>query len=207
MTGWIIFIVSAVIVLTCCLPVGIQAEYGGQQLLVRLKVGPLRISLYPVKKKERSVKAGIGKESSVPSDRSCPKLSPEKLIHLLRLIGPEVWGLLLRIQKRLRVDRLHLKLTIGGTDPADVVLCYGRIYAAVGTIWQPMVEQLHIRDGRIHMGLDFERSDCKVEGDLALSLRVFVLIGLALCIAGKGIRIWNTLRQEDKTEKQDRKAA
>ena len=53
--GWLIAL--AVLVLLGCLPVGISAIYDVSGPLVRLIAGPIRITLFPTKKKDKPKKA------------------------------------------------------------------------------------------------------------------------------------------------------
>ena len=54
MTGWLIAL--GVLVLLAIIPLGISAFYNSDGFLTRLVLGPVRLTVYPSKKKDKSSK-------------------------------------------------------------------------------------------------------------------------------------------------------
>ena len=65
-------------------------------------------------------------------------------------------------RRKLRVDRLEMKLIMAGGDPCDLAINYGRAWAAVGTLQTQMERFLKIRKRNVEVECDFVASETKV---------------------------------------------
>lgn len=212
--GW--WIALAVLLLLALLPVGVCAGYGEQGGWVRLVLGPVRIRLYPRRKKPEdkqapddagSARPAAGKTEKTPAHKKQkPKADAKKdaekdtkkdaeespsggSVENLKVLLPAALELLSGLRRRLRVRRLELYVCLAGEDPCDVALNYGRAWAAVGN-FMPWLERF-FRIGRrdIQIDCDFAAEQTTVRGrvDAVLGLgQLTVLLIRALVRAAKG---------------------
>ena len=103
----------------------------------------------------------------------------------------------------MRVTPLTLSVTLGGArDPAETAELYGWLH---GAVWggMPVLEQLLvIPDPRIHIGMDFDSPEPRLEGSVGIRARVGTLLTAGLGVAVPVLR-W--LSQMEKRNR-DRKA-
>ena len=135
--GW--WIALGVIFLLGILPLGISARYSGEGPLLRVVIGPVRLTLFPRKKKEKKPKPAKKaaeqpkkQEEPLPKPPQPPKQEPaadkkEKggsLLDFLPLVKVAL-NFLGDFRRKLRVNRLELKLILAGGDPCDLAVNYG----------------------------------------------------------------------------------
>lgn len=160
--GWLIAL--AIVLLIVSIPVGALVQYDSGGFLVRLIVGFFRFTLIPFpKRKKKPTDKADAKGDSAEQDASRPQ--PEKpasqeaekkggsyrdFLPLMELL----LDFLNQFRKKLRVNRLELKLILAGDDPCDLAVNYGRAWAALGNLL-PMLER----------GFLIEKRDCEVECD------------------------------------------
>ena len=98
------------------LRLGVLAGYGPEGTQVKLRVGPFLFQVFPGKKKKRKKKPKK-KQKAAPKEK--PKPDVKALLSLAREllpVGVEAMG---GFRRRLRIDRLSLRLIWGEEDPAD----------------------------------------------------------------------------------------
>ena len=106
-------------------------------------------------------------------------------------------------RRRLRVDQLELKLTIGAADPGDAAIRYGQANALLGSIWQPLTEAFHVEEGRAQVEVDFTAAAPVLTGQVSLSLKLYQLLWLGLHF---GLRALSTYVNHRNRHKQQREA-
>ncbi len=213
MSGWAIFgLVLLVFFALGQIHIGIGAEYTQDGLIVRARLGLIRIKVFPLPKKEKKPKKQKPekektKKSLKPKDRE--KTAKEKLEWALEL-AQEFVPLALEAAgcfwHKLVVDRLELCLTIGSSDPADTAMLYGQANAALGAIWQPLTQAFHVRDGRAHVQVDFDAQTVSLTGQAALSLKIGQIIWLGIHFGVKALVRFLQFRKHQKAKQQERKA-
>ena len=101
--------------------------------------------------------------------------------------GQEALDFLGSFRRKLRVNRLDLKLTMAGDDPCDLAINYGRAWAAVGNL-MPQLERLFvIKDRNIEVACDFTASQTLVEFRSEVTITLGRLLSLAVVY---GIRVF-----------------
>ena len=149
---------SAVVLLALAvIPLGVRIRYNDAGFLLRVIAGPVKITVFPRKKKpkkqktkQKKQKAGKRPESTDSGDTppQAPKPVPEpkekggSLTRFLPLVklGLKFLG---DFRRKLRVDNLFLRLILAGDDPCDLAVNYGRAWAAVGNL-MPQLERLFV---------------------------------------------------------------
>ena len=208
--GW--WIALGVVFLLGILPLGVSARYGGEGALLRVIAGPVRLTLFPRKKKEKKPKPPPktdkqpgSEEESLPKPPQPPKQEPpadrkEKggsLRDFLPLVKV-VLNFLGAFRRRLRVNRLELKLILAGGDPCDLAVNYGRAWAAVGNL-MPRLERLFVIKKRdVEVECDFTASETLVIARLDLTVTLGRLLGLAIVYGIRALKEFQKLQKKRK---------
>lgn len=188
---------------------GAEGEYTPQRVGVWLRVGGLRWQLYPGKRRNKQPEqARHPAKPPKEQGKSGSALTPGMLFRLARRLLPVALEGANDFRRRLQVDLLHLEVLVGAADPAETARRYGRINALLGSVWEPAVEALHIRDGRVHVSADFTRTSPALYGRISLSLTASQLLWLGLRYGPKCLRIFLDVRKQEKAAgTRQRKAA
>lgn len=205
---WILGVLTLLVLLLLFLRVGVRVELGETGNTIDLKVGPFHFRVFPGKSKpkkpeeptEKPVKSA---DQSGEQKKSGMKFSPAAILDLLRTIWPPLRRGLERTRRSIRVKPLRLSLTIGGEeDPAAAAQLYGELHGAVWTLMPILEELLVIYQPYVHIGLDFDTAENRVEGSFGLSIRVGTVLGL---LFGVGIPAFRWLLRQNRQEKTEGK--
>ena len=188
-----IWITAAFLLALAILPLGIHVRYNEAGFLLRVIAGPLKITVFPRKKKPKKQKAGKRPESTDSGDTppQPPKPVPEpkekggSLTRFLPLVklGLKFLG---DFRRKLRVDNLFLRLILAGDDPCDLAVNYGRAWAAVGNL-MPQLERLFVIKKRdIQVECDFTAEETRVIAHMDITITLGRLLTLAVVY---GIRV------------------
>ena len=195
-----IWITAAVLLALAILPLGIHVRYNEAGFLLRVIAGPLKITVFPRKKKPKKQKAKQKKQNAEKSPESTdsgdtppqpPKPLPEpkekggsltRFLPLVRL-GLKFLG---DFRRKLRVDNLCLRLILAGDDPCDLAVNYGRAWAAIGNLI-PQLERLFVIKKRdIQVECDFTAEEISVIAHVDITITLGRLLTLAVVY---GIRV------------------
>ena len=195
-----IWITAAILLALAVLPLGVRIRYNEAGFVLKVIAGPLKITVFPRKKKPKKQKVKQKKkkvaekaEPAVCEEKSPqpPKTQPEKkekggsLTRFLPLVklGLKFLG---DFRRKLRLDNLYLRLILAGDDPCDLAVNYGRIWAAVGNL-MPQLERLFvIRKRDIQVECDFASAETTVVAHLDISITLGRLLALVIFY---GVRI------------------
>lgn len=185
--GWLITL--GILTLLAILPLGVSVKYDSEGPLVRLIMGPVRLTLFPRPKKEKKPKKKKEKKEKQPKEQQKAKEEPTakpqtaaveektqpqkksggKLTDFLPLVKT-VLDFLGDFRRKLRVDRLDLKLIMAADDPCDLAVNYGRAWAAVGNLMPKLEQWLVIKKRNIEVECDFEAGETLVIARLDLTI-------------------------------------
>ena len=195
-----IWITAAFLLALAILPLGIRVRYNEAGFLLRVIAGPLKITVFPRKKKPKKQKAKQKKQNAEKSPESTdsgdnppqpPKPLPEpkekggsltRFLPLVRL-GLKFLG---DFRRKLRVDNLCLRLILAGDDPCDLAVNYGRVWAAASNLL-PQLERLFVIKKRdIQVECDFTAEEISVIAHVDITITLGRLLTLAVVY---GIRV------------------
>ena len=195
-----IWITAAFLLALAILPLGIRVRYNEAGFLLRVIAGPLKITVFPRKKKPKKQKAKQKKQIAEKSPESTdsgdnppqsPKPLPEpkekggsltRFLPLVRL-GLKFLG---DFRRKLRVDNLCLRLILAGDDPCDLAVNYGRVWAAASNLL-PQLERLFVIKKRdIQVECDFTAEEISVIAHVDITITLGRLLTLAVVY---GIRV------------------
>ena len=206
--GW--WIALGVIFLLGILPLGVSARYNGDGALLRVILGPIRLTLFPRRKKEKKPKSPKKndvqpqkQEETLPSPPQPPKQEPSEkekggsLLDFLPLVKVAL-NFLGDFRRKLRVNCLELKLILAGGDPCDLAVNYGKAWAAVGNL-MPQLERLFVIKKRdVEVECDFTASETLVIARLDLTITLGRLLGLAVVYGVRAMREFIKLQKKRK---------
>ena len=180
--GWLI--TAGIIFLLAVLPLGVRIRYNSEGLLVKVIAGPVKITVFPLPKKEKkekkkkSTKEQPEQEENLPKPPQPPKKPKEKkpkeekggsLLDFLPLVKVAV-DFLGDFRRKLRLNNLELKLIMAGDDPCDLAVNYGRAWAAVGNLMPQLEKWFVIKKRNIEVECDFTASETLVIAHLDLTI-------------------------------------
>lgn len=185
--GWLIFL--AILIGLGCVPLGVRLRYDEDGPLAAVLLGRLPIVLYPVpgwlkkltsrekKDGEKKPKKEKPKKEKPPKDTvgEAPQGgSWKKFLPLVRL-GLHFLG---DFRRKLRVNRLVLRLTLAGDDPCDLAVNYGRAWAAVGNLLAALERAFVIQKRDVEVQCDFLAEETKVVFAMDLTITLGRILGL-----------------------------
>lgn len=181
--GW--FIALGVIALLAVLPLGVRFQYDSSGAVLCILAGPLRFRVFP-SKKEKSKKEKPKKEKKPSKEaKSGAKKKGGNLKDFMPLVQTAL-DFLGDFRRKLRVRRLELNLILGGGDPCDLAINYGKAWAALGNLW-PRLEQIFVIKKRdVEIQCDFEASQTLVTACVEVTITLGRLLALAVIY---GIRV------------------
>ena len=197
MMGWLIAL--AVLVLLAILPLGASVLYDEDGPRVRIVAGPLKIQVFPLKKKPKKNKP---KAEKPKKDQKSKKAAPEgekpepfpkpktggSWTDFLPLVRVAL-DLLNDLRRKLRVDHLKLHLTMAGDDPCDLAVNYGRMNASLATLIAQLERFLVIKKRDVHIDCDFAASETVILARLDLTITLGRILSIA---AVYGVRALTT---------------
>ena len=143
----IIGMILLLFLLLSLLRVGAIVDFGGE-LRVRLRVGPVKLTVLPRKEKKAQKKAAEA-AGETPEEKTKPKAAgghrlPKLSFPELRELAGTVLGALKRTLRRTcrrtRIDPLEVGVIFAGDDPADTAQTYG--YANAGNVYDKFTVEL-----------------------------------------------------------------
>ena len=195
--GWLIAL--AVLILLAILPLGASVLYDEDGPRVRIVAGPMKIQVFPLKKKPKKNKP---KAEKPKKDKKPKKAAPEgekpepfpkpktggswtDFLPLVRI----ALDLLNDLRRKLRVDHLKLHLTMAGDDPCDLAVNYGRMNASLAALIAQLERFLVIKKRDVHIDCDFAASETVILARLDLTITLGRILSIA---AVYGVRALTT---------------
>ena len=178
--GWLI--AAGVLVFIAILPVGVSALYNEDGPLVNLLIGPVKILLFPGKKKESKEKKEKPKkakksEKETSGSKKKTKKKGGSIEDFLPLVD-KVLDFLDAFRRKLRVDHLEMKLVLGGGDPCDMAVNYGKAWAALGNLMPLLNRAFVIKKRDLEVECDFLADTTVITARLDLTITVGRVLSL-----------------------------
>lgn len=190
--GWLV--TAGILVLLAVLPLGVHIRYNSEGLLAKVIAGPVKITVFPLSKKEKKKAKEPAKEAvqeeNLPKPPQPPKAPKEKkpkeekggsLLDFLPLVKVAL-NFLGDFRRKIRLNHLELKLVLAGDDPCDLAVNYGRAWAAAGNLMPQLEKWFVIQKRNIEVECNFEASETLVIARLDLTITLGRLLA-AVCRA------------------------
>ena len=201
--GWLITLV--ILVVLAWIPLGATIRYNTDGLSLKIIAGPIRLTVLPKKNKEEKTK-------KKPKDKSAPKkvkasstqpATPKQeekggpITDFLPLVNTAL-DLLNAFRKKLRIDRLELKLIMAADDPCDLAVNYGRAWAAVGNLFPRLERWLVIKKRDVEVECDFEASQTVVIAHVDLTITLGRLFGILIWYGVRALKQFISINNKRK---------
>ena len=179
--GWLI--AAGVLFLLAILPVGISALYNEDGPLVNLLIGPVKILLFPSKKKDetdkkdKKEKKKPKKEGKTTSEKKKEKKKGGSIQDFLPLVDT-VLNFLDAFRKKLRVNHLEMKVVLAGSDPCDLAVNYGKAWAALGNLMPLLENVLVIKKRDLEVECDFLADSTLITARLDITITIGRVLSL-----------------------------
>lgn len=207
---WIILGIIAVFWLIGRIRLGVRVALQANSPTVTAKIGPFGVQLFPAKKKkdkspkEKKPKKATKKTSETNAaekeKKKLPKITLEDIRSAIDALWPPLKRALGRTRRSIRIRPLDLSVTVGGAkDPASAAELYGYIHMGVWTGMPALEQLLVIPDPHIHVGIDFDAPDTRLDGEAGLSIRVGTLVAVALGVGIPALK-WFMKFQKKQTQ-------
>ncbi len=183
----IIGIILLIFLLIGFLCVGAIVSFG-DELRVRLRMGAVRLTIFPRKqkpkkpKKEKPETEGE-KEKKPKKKRALPKPSFDELLDLIETAFSALGATARRACRRVRIDPLEVTVVFGGYDPANVAMAFGAANTAMYAVMPRAEETFYIPDPSLHLRMNYDAEQTEAEGSVGLSLRVCDLLAILFTLA------------------------
>lgn len=201
--GWLITL--GILVLLAITPVGVHAGYNSAGVLLRIIAGPAKITILPAKKKDKKPKEKPPKpqqQKSAKTEKS--KANTEKksenggsvtdFLPLLQI----VFDFLGEFRRKLRVNRLELKLIMAGGDPCNLAVNYGKAWAAVGNLMPQLERFFVIKKRNVEVECDFTGSQTLVIARLDITITIGRILSMAVRYGIRALREYLKIVNERK---------
>ena len=203
--GW--WIALGILALLAILPLGASVKYDAEGPLVKLIVGPVKITLFPKPKKTKKEKKpkepkkppekkenpalAVPKESGKEQPAAAAEKTEEKksggpVTDFLPLLKVAL-DLLNDFRRKLRVNRLEVKLVMAGGDPCDLAINYGRAWAAIGNLMPRLEKVFVIKKRDIDVECDFVASETTIYARLDLTITLGRILAVAVVYGVRAI--------------------
>jgi len=194
--GWLI--TFGILTLLAILPLGVSVRYNAEGPLVRLILGPARLTVIPGKKKADSEKKKKPKKEAeektvrqIGKDKPEPQEKPKEekggsLLDFLPLVKT-VFTFLGDFRRKLRVDKLELRLIMAGGDPYNLAVNYGRAWAAMGNLIPRLEQWFVIKHRDLEVECDFTASETLVIARLDITITLGRLLAAVLRFAFRAL--------------------
>lgn len=197
--GWLIAL--AILVLLACLPLGGSVRYDESGLRAQLLLGHIRITLYPVPgwlDRLRNKPSKEEKQPMPPQAKAKPDVPAESGGDWKRFLPLLQTGLdfLGDLRRKLRVNHLVLRLILGGDDPADLAVNYGRAWAALGNLMPQLERAFVIKKRDMEVQCDFLSENTKIVFAMDLTITLGRLLSLAVVYGIRMIKQFSSMKNK-----------
>lgn len=191
---YILLGILLVIFLLLLTPVKLKATYN-EDFRCTLKIGFVKITLYPQKPKKKKKKKPEKTDKEQKSDeKKKESLIKEKgiswLFDLIKKIADLAVGALKDFFRHIIVKKLALSISIAGNDAADTAVKYGYCCSAVYPAFGIIVGAVRCKKYGVDISPNFEeKAKSSVNMELEAKIKILWLLALAIKHGYKGLKL------------------
>ena len=199
MMGWLIALL--ILFLLAILPLGASVLYDEDGPRVRIVAGPVKIQVFPMKKKakkDKPKKEAKKKPAKAEKPAKKPAPKPESggswtdFLPLVRI----ALDLLNDLRRKLRVNELKLHLTMAGDDPCDLAVNYGRMNASLAALIAQLERFLVIKKRDVHIDCDFAADETVILARLDLTITLGRILSIAAVYGVRGLKTFLNIKKQ-----------
>ena len=195
MMGWLVALL--ILFLLAILPLGASVLYDEDGPRVRILAGPVKIQVFPMKKKAKKDKPK--KESKKKPAKGAKSEAKSKsggswtdFLPLVRI----ALDLLNDFRRKLRVNELKLHLTMAGDDPCDLAVNYGRMNASLAALIAQLERFLVIKKRDVHIDCDFAADETVILARLDLTITLGRILSIAAVYGVRGLITFLNIKKQ-----------
>lgn len=195
---YILLGILLVIFLLLLMPVKLKASYN-ENFRCSLKIGFVKIQLYPQKPKKKKKKSEKTEEKPEHEEKKKESLIKEKgiswLFDLIKKIADLAVGALKDFFRHIIVKKLMFSINIAGKDAADTAVKYGYCCSAVYPAFGIIVGAVKCKNYGVDISPDFEeKAKSAVNMELEAKIKILWLLALVLKHGYKGLKLLADLK-------------
>lgn len=211
--GWVIAL--GIFVLLAILPLGASVIYDRNGPLVRIIAGPLKIQVFPMKKKAKQDKPKKEKKQEPEQTETPPEEQPAEPVEEKKKKPPKdpdeggsvldflpfvelLFNFLGDFRRKLRIGHLKLHLTMAGDDPCDLAVNYGRANAGMAALIAQLERLFVIKHRDVHINCDFMAEETTILARLDISITLGRIISLLVCYAVRALKTYLSIQKKRK---------
>ena len=212
--GW--WITLGILTLLAVLPLGVRVCYDADGPLVKIVLGPVKLTVFPRPKKEKKPKREKAKKpGAVPEKKAAEEAvlpKPPQPPAAKKVKKKEKGGSLTDFlpfvklafdflgdfRKKLRMKQLYLRLILAGDDPCDLAVNYGKTWTAVGNLLPALERWFVIKKKDVEVECDFTASETKVIARLEITITLGRLLSLVAVYGFRGLKEFFAFRNKRK---------
>ena len=208
-----LWITLGILTLLAILPLGVRVHYDADGPLVKIVLGPLKLTVFPRPKKEpkqkkKTVEKPVKKQNAEENLPKPPQPPPEpkpkkekKQGGSLKDFFPFVklaFDFLGDFRRKLRLNELYLRLILASEDPCDLAINYGKTWTAVGNLIPALERWFVIQKRDVEVECDFTASETKIIARLEITITLGRLLSLVAVYAFRGLKEFFVFRNKRK---------
>ena len=165
----VLIIVLVLLALLLTVRIGADIGYDETGLRVYARVSRFTVCLYPRSQKKPNKRK---KSKNKTKKTGKPDITEDEVVDALRVAVRAVGKL------RFRLRRLKLHFISAFDDPYQTAVVYGYAEALLWGLGLPALKQSDIQ-----LGMDFERERYSIDGYLSVTIRIYYILKLCLCLS------------------------
>lgn len=210
-----VLVILAVLLLLAQIRVGVQVRYREEGPAVSLRLGRLHRQVFPRRKKAAQGEEGAGKPKKpkkkkkqgrkggeTEEEPQTPPSLPQRIggaLEYVQALLPVVLDMAGRFRRKLQMDTLVMELTVGGPDPAEAAMAYGRSQAVLGALWGPITEVFAVKDGHAWSRVAPDGPGMRLYLEAELSLKIGQIVCIGVFCGLRAIRAFLQVRRRRRT--------
>lgn len=205
----VLLVILLVLFLLGRIRVGGDGEYSADGLFVRVRVGPISVRVFPLKKKGEKKPAKKKKKSAPPtqSGEGEKAQEPEKpkkggALDLVKAGLPLVGEAAGELRERIRIDLLCMDLLFGGTDAAQTAILFGMSNALIAPLLAVFQQNFEVKEHRVRTAVDFNEKTITLYLRAAFSARIGQLLSFALRFGWKFLMEYRAVKKNNTMKKE-----
>lgn len=204
----VLLVILLVLFLLGRIRVGGDGEYSADGLFVRVRVGPISVRVFPLKKKGEK-KPAKKKEKATKAARAGAEeeQEPEKpkkggALDLVKAGLPLVGEAAGELKERIRIDLLRMDLLFGGTDAAQTAILFGMSNALIAPLLAVFQQNFEVKEHRVRTAVDFNEKTITLYLRAAFSARIGQLLSFALRFGWKFLMEYRAVKKNNTMKKE-----
>lgn len=193
-----------VLLLLAQIRVGASVTYSESGLFLKIKAGPVRIQILPMKKARKAKEKKAKQPKKQPAEEkedTAPQRKKRDTLALAMRFVPLLGEAAGRFKRKISIDRLFMHVIWGSSNPASAAMGFGAGNAAIGILWPILEHNFIVKKHDLRVDVDFERTKPAFDADAQATLTIGQGLSLAVILGIKALKIFLGYRREQTEQK------